>query len=57
MRTSAGYPRIDRRQERDKLNARIQAVIEQHTDPWGIKVQLVEMKQVGLPPLNGLPLK
>jgi regulator of protease activity HflC (stomatin/prohibitin superfamily) len=35
--------------ERDKLNARIQATIEQHTDPWGIKVQLVEMKQVDLP--------
>ncbi|MGZ7066330.1 MAG: slipin family protein, partial [Candidatus Aminicenantales bacterium] len=24
-------------------------IIEQHTDPWGIKVQLVEMKQVDLP--------
>jgi regulator of protease activity HflC (stomatin/prohibitin superfamily) len=35
--------------EREKLNARLQAIIEQHTDPWGIKVQLVEMKQVDLP--------
>jgi len=35
--------------ERDKLNARLQTIIEQHTDPWGIKVQLVEMKQVDLP--------
>jgi regulator of protease activity HflC (stomatin/prohibitin superfamily) len=31
------------------LNARLQAIIEQHTEPWGIKVQLVEMKQVDLP--------
>jgi regulator of protease activity HflC (stomatin/prohibitin superfamily) len=35
--------------ERDKLNARLQEIIDQHTDPWGIKVQLVEMKQVDLP--------
>ncbi len=35
--------------EREKLNARLQEIIEQHTDPWGIKVQLVEMKQVDLP--------
>jgi regulator of protease activity HflC (stomatin/prohibitin superfamily) len=42
-------PLDDLLSERDKLNARIQAIIEQHTDPWGIKVQLVEMKQVDLP--------
>ena len=35
--------------EREKLNARLQEIIEQHTDPWGIKVQLVEMKHVDLP--------
>jgi regulator of protease activity HflC (stomatin/prohibitin superfamily) len=35
--------------ERDKLNARLQEIIDLHTDPWGIKVQLVEMKQVDLP--------
>ncbi len=35
--------------EREKLNARLQEIIDQHTDPWGIKVQLVEMKQVDLP--------
>ncbi len=35
--------------EREKLNARLQEIIEQHTNPWGIKVQLVEMKQVDLP--------
>ncbi len=42
-------PLDDLLSERDKLNTRIQAIIEQHTDPWGIKVQLVEMKQVDLP--------
>jgi regulator of protease activity HflC (stomatin/prohibitin superfamily) len=42
-------PLDDLLSERDKLNARIQSIIEQHTDPWGIKVQLVEMKQVDLP--------
>ena len=42
-------PLDDLLSERDKFNARIQAIIEQHTDPWGIKVQLVEMKQVDLP--------
>jgi len=42
-------PLDDLLSERDKLNARIQTIIEQHTDPWGIKVQLVEMKQVDLP--------
>jgi regulator of protease activity HflC (stomatin/prohibitin superfamily) len=35
--------------EREKLNARLQEIIDLHTDPWGIKVQLVEMKQVDLP--------
>lgn len=42
-------PLDDLLSERDKLNARLQEIIEQHTDPWGIKVQLVEMKQVDLP--------
>jgi regulator of protease activity HflC (stomatin/prohibitin superfamily) len=42
-------PLDDLLSERDKLNARLQEIIEQHTDSWGIKVQLVEMKQVDLP--------
>jgi len=42
-------PLDDLLSEREKLNARLQEIIEQHTDPWGIKVQLVEMKQVDLP--------
>ena len=35
--------------ERDKLNAQLQKVIDEHTQPWGIKVSLVEVKQVDLP--------
>src|SRR3954462_297136 len=30
--------------ERDKLNAKLQETIDQHTDPWGIKVSMVEVK-------------
>ena len=35
--------------ERDRLNARLQEIIDQHTDPWGIKVSMVEVKHVDLP--------
>jgi len=35
--------------EREKLNVRLQAVLDQHTGPWGVKVTLVEVKQVDLP--------
>jgi len=36
--------------EREKLNVELQKVIDEHTNPWGIKVSLVEVKQVDLPP-------
>jgi len=42
-------PLDDLLSEREKLNLRLQEIIDLHTDPWGIKVQLVEMKQVDLP--------
>ena len=35
--------------EREKLNIELQKVIDEHTQPWGIKVSLVEVKQVDLP--------
>jgi regulator of protease activity HflC (stomatin/prohibitin superfamily) len=35
--------------EREKLNLKLQEVIDRHTDPWGVKVALVEVKQVDLP--------
>jgi len=34
---------------REKLNVQLQDIIDKHTDPWGIKVTLVEMKHVDLP--------
>jgi regulator of protease activity HflC (stomatin/prohibitin superfamily) len=34
---------------RDKLNTRIQSILDQHTGPWGVKVMNVEVKQVDLP--------
>ena len=35
--------------QREKLNERLQSIIDQHAGPWGIKVALVEVKQVDLP--------
>ncbi len=35
--------------EREKLNLHLQEILDKHTDPWGIKVQLVETKHVDLP--------
>lgn len=35
--------------QRDRLNAKIQEIIDQQTEPWGIKVMLVELKNIDLP--------
>lgn len=35
--------------ERDKINDELQQIIDRQTDPWGIKVSLVELKHVDLP--------
>ncbi len=35
--------------KREELNERLQAILDQHTDPWGIKVTMVEIKTVDLP--------
>ncbi len=34
---------------RDKLNENLQEILDKHTDPWGIKVSMVELKGVDLP--------
>ncbi len=34
---------------RDKINSNLQEIIDAHTDPWGVKVSLVEIKYVDLP--------
>jgi regulator of protease activity HflC (stomatin/prohibitin superfamily) len=36
--------------ERDKLNARLQEIIDEQTEPWGVKVSVVEIKDVEIPP-------
>jgi regulator of protease activity HflC (stomatin/prohibitin superfamily) len=35
--------------QREKINIRLQEVIDKHTDPWGVKVANVEVKNVDLP--------
>ncbi|HEX7485843.1 MAG TPA: slipin family protein [Vicinamibacterales bacterium] len=35
--------------QRDRLNQQLQHILDQHTDPWGIKVSAVEVKHVDLP--------
>jgi regulator of protease activity HflC (stomatin/prohibitin superfamily) len=35
--------------QRDKINRELQEIIDEHTEPWGIKVSNVEVKQIDLP--------
>ncbi|MBI5507745.1 MAG: slipin family protein [Deltaproteobacteria bacterium] len=35
--------------DRERLNSTIQTILDRHTDPWGVKVTLVEIKQIDLP--------
>ena len=35
--------------QREKLNVRLQSILDQHTSSWGVKVTMVEVKQVDLP--------
>ena len=34
---------------REKFNEQIQKIVDQHTDPWGVKVAAVEIKNIDLP--------
>ena len=38
--------------ERDKINKQLQEIIDMQTEPWGIKVSLVEVKHIDLPRNN-----
>jgi regulator of protease activity HflC (stomatin/prohibitin superfamily) len=50
LRSVLGQAELDELlSERDKLNSRLQTIIDEHTDPWGIKVSMVEIKHVDLP--------
>jgi regulator of protease activity HflC (stomatin/prohibitin superfamily) len=35
--------------QRERLNSELQIILDKHTDPWGIKVSMVEVKHVDLP--------
>ena len=35
--------------EREKINLEIQEILDRHTDPWGVKVSMVEVKHIDLP--------
>ncbi|HEY7168288.1 MAG TPA: slipin family protein [Candidatus Binatia bacterium] len=50
LRSVCGQAELDELlAEREKINARIQEILDQQTDPWGIKVVLVELKHIDLP--------
>ena len=50
LRSVAGQAELDELlSERDKLNSQIQKILDEATDPWGIKVTAVEIKDVGIP--------
>lgn len=36
-------------EHRDKVNSALQDILDSHTEPWGIKVSMVEVKQIDLP--------
>jgi regulator of protease activity HflC (stomatin/prohibitin superfamily) len=50
LRSVLGQANLDELlSEREQLNNRLQEIIDQHTDPWGIKISMVELKHVDLP--------
>ena len=50
LRSVLGQVELDQLlSERDRLNQQLQQILDQHTDPWGIKVSSVEVKHVDLP--------
>jgi regulator of protease activity HflC (stomatin/prohibitin superfamily) len=49
LRSVIGQSQLDELlSERDKINLQLQDMLDKHTEPWGIKVSLVETKQVDL---------
>ncbi len=50
LRSICGQAELDEiLAERDKLNARIQEILDADTEPWGVKVSKVEIKEIDLP--------
>jgi regulator of protease activity HflC (stomatin/prohibitin superfamily) len=49
LRSVIGQSQLDELlSERDKINVQLQDILDRHTEPWGVKVALVEIKQVDL---------
>ncbi len=50
LRSVCGQSELDELlAQRDKLNLQIQGILDSHTEPWGVKVSMVEVKQIDLP--------
>ena len=50
MRGVVGEAELDELlSQREKLNERLQTIIDEQTDPWGIKVSVVELKEIEIP--------
>jgi regulator of protease activity HflC (stomatin/prohibitin superfamily) len=50
LRSVLGQSELDELlSQRDKVNQRLQHIIDEHTEPWGVKVSVVEVKDVLLP--------
>jgi regulator of protease activity HflC (stomatin/prohibitin superfamily) len=50
LRTVIGQYELDEiLQQRDKINASLQEILDEQTEPWGIKVSTVEVKAIDLP--------
>ena len=50
LRTVIGQYELDEiLQQRDKINSSLQAILDEQTEPWGIKVTAVEVKAIDLP--------
>ncbi|MGE5304146.1 MAG: slipin family protein [Alphaproteobacteria bacterium] len=50
LRSVCGQAELDELlSERERINSRIQEILDAQTDPWGIKVVLVELKHIDLP--------
>jgi regulator of protease activity HflC (stomatin/prohibitin superfamily) len=50
LRSVCGQAELDELlSERDKINNKLQSILDHHTDPWGIKVTTVEVKHIDLP--------
>ena len=50
LRSVCGQGELDELlSDREKINTKLQEILDEHTDPWGIKVSTVEIKHIDLP--------